>query len=194
MNFRISFVLVFLAAIVGGYVLLFELQQGPQREPDPPWFYNVHENDINHISVTYQGATQAFVKRETNWFFDDGTGEPGESVDVSRWGGIPLLLTGPRSRRLLEEQIDNPAFFGLDPPVTSIGITLRDGRQLNVLLGDSTPDGAGNYVQLEGDAPLFIVDITWGGVLNRLVTEPPVLATVPPVLAATAEAEAPEAQ
>ncbi len=173
MNFRISFVLVVLALVLGGYVIFFELQRGSEREPEPPWFYNVHENDIVRISITFQGENQTFVKREITWYFDDGTDTPEQAVDISRWGGIPLLLTGPKSRRLVEEQISDPAIYGLDPPGSYIGVLLRDGREVNILLGNLTPDGAGNYSQLEGFAPIFIIDATWGQVLNRLVTEPP---------------------
>ena len=162
--------------VLGGYVLFFELQRSPEREPEPPWFYNVHENDIVRISITHQGENQTFVKGEPyTWYFDDGTGSPAEAVDIQRWGGIPLLLTGPRSRRLLEDQISDPALYGLEPPLSYIGVLLRDGREVNVLLGNLTPDGAGNYALLEGFAPLFIVDVTWGEVLNRLVLEPPLV-------------------
>ena len=177
MNFRISFILVVLVAVVGGYVLFFELQQGEEREPEPPQFYNLEEQDIRRVVFTHQEETKAFVKREGTWYFDDAAGE---AVNMNRWSGIPLLLTGPRSRRLLEEQTGDPTLYGLDPPVTLIEITLLDGRRLSVLLGDKTPDGSANYAQLEGFAPLFAIDVTWGEVMNRLVTEPPEPEETPP--------------
>ncbi|MDP6496189.1 MAG: hypothetical protein QGI09_12520, partial [Dehalococcoidia bacterium] len=109
MNFRISFILVVLVAVVGGYVLLFELQQTEEREPEPPQFYNLDERQIQNIIFTHQEQTQTFVKREGSWYFDNATGD---AVDMNRWSGIPLLLTGPRSRRLLEEKIDDRTMYG----------------------------------------------------------------------------------
>ena len=175
MNFRITFVLAVLAVVVGGYVVFFELQKTSEREPQPLWFYNVRDDDIRRISVTYQGETEAFIKgtgEEFQWFFDDGTDT---EVDLDRWGGIPLLVTGPRSSRVLEERIDDPAAYGLEPPQTVIDVSLEDGRRISVHLGDVTPDGNGNYAQLVGFPTLFIVNVSWGEVLNRLVLEPPLL-------------------
>ena len=181
MNFRISFILIVLLAVVGGYVLIFELQRGEVREPDPPQFYNLEEQQIQSVIFTHLDETQAFVKRESTWYFDDAAGD---AVNMDRWSGIPLLLTGPRSRRLLEEQIDDLTIYGLDPPVTLIQITLMDQRQLNVLLGDLTPDGSANYALLEGTGQgfgaLFAIDVSWGDVMNRLVAEPPVPLENPP--------------
>ncbi len=96
-------------------------------------------------------------------------------MDLDRWGGIPLLVTGPRSSRVLEERIDDPAAYGLESPQTVVEVSLEDGRQIAVHLGDVTPDGNGNYAQLVGFPTLFIVNVSWGEVLNRLVLEPPIL-------------------
>ena len=175
MNFRVSFILLVLVAVVGGYVLIFELQRRPGAEPDPPFFYDVDMGDITNVSVTYQGQQEVFVKIENQWFFED-TGEP---VNMDRWGGITLLLTGPQAARVLQEQIDNPAEYGLDPPETYIIVTLEGGRQASVLLGNMTPDGISHYAQVEGYSPLYLVTSTWGSVLNRLVTEPPVILAPP---------------
>jgi len=173
-NFRITFVLAVLAVVVGGYVVLFELQKTSERETQPLWFYNVRDDDVQRISVTHQGETEAFIKgtdEAFEWFFDDGTGT---EVDLIRWGGIPLLVTGPRSSRVLEERIDNPLAYGLEPPQTVVGVSLEDGRLISVHLGDVTPDGTGHYAQMVGFPTLFIVNVGWGEVLNRLVTEPPI--------------------
>lgn len=175
MNFRISFILLVLVAVVGGYVLIFELQRVPEKSPEAPWFYDIGFEDITSISVTYGGQRQAFVLKEQGWVFED-TEKP---VNMDRWGGIVLLLSGPRSMRVVEEQIENPAEYGLDPPQTYITIGLKDGRQVSVLLGNKTPDGTSHYAQAAGSAPLFLVHSSWGDVINGLVTEPPVLIPTP---------------
>ncbi len=175
MNFRISFILLVLLAVVGGYVLIFELQRQPEKAPDTPWFYDVAFEDINSISVTYREQKQVFIQNEQEWVFED-TGEP---LDIERWSGIPFLLSGPRSVRVVQEQIDNPSDYGLDPPQSTILIGLKDGRQIGVLLGDLTPDGISHYGQTVGSAPLFLIHSSWGDIFNRLVTEPPAIIPTP---------------
>ncbi len=171
MNFRVSFILLVLLAVVGGYVLFFELQREPKVEPQPPFFYNVQEQDITGVSVTYQGQRLAFAQKDNQWVFEDS----GAPVDPNRWSGIPLLLSGPRAASVLLPQLSNAAEYGLDPPETTIAITISGGQEIDVLLGFKTPDGLSNYAQVVGFQSLLLVSASWGDVMNRLVTEPPVV-------------------
>ena len=178
MSFRITFVFAILALVVGGYVVLFELQKTTESEPKPLWFYNVRDDDIKRISITHRTAdseeTLAFTKqsgKEFKWYFDDGTGR---EVDLIRWGGIPLLVTGPRSKRVLEDTVSDLTPYGLKTPRTIVEVTLNNGRNIIVKVGDTAPDGKGSYAQLDGFSALFLIDPSWGEVLSRLVLEPPV--------------------
>ena len=169
MNYRVSFILLVLVAIVGGYVVLFQLQSSEEAEPQNPWVYDITFGDITGVKVRHLEDTQTFVKSESGWVFADS----GEPVDNDRWGGVPLLLTGPRSSRVLEEVVQDPASFGLDPPLTHIVITLRSGREIDLLIGDKTPDVGGSYVMVGGSPTLFTAPSDWTDVLTRLVIEPP---------------------
>ena len=169
MNYRVSFILVVLVAIVGGYVVLFQLQNSGEVEPQNPWVYDITFGDITGIKVTHREDTQTFIRSESGWVFADS----GEPVDNDRWGGVPLLLTGPRSSRVLEEVVQDPASFGLDPPLTHIVVALRSGREIDLFIGDKTPDVRSSYAMVGGSPPLFTVPSDWTDVLTRLVTEPP---------------------
>ena len=176
MNFRISFILVVLLVIVGGYVLFFELRRQPGESTEPPWIYNIGYEDMVSISVTHQGQAQAFINTREGWVFKD-TGQP---VDPQRWGGVILLLSGPRTARELKEPVADPAVYGLEPPESHIAVTIKDGRQLGLFLGKKTPDGASHYAQVEGSPSLFLITSSWGDVITRLATEPPAIATPTP--------------
>lgn len=169
MNYRVSFILVVLVAIVGGYVVLFQIQNRSPVEPQNPWVYDITFGDITGIQVTHRDDTQTFIRSESGWVFADS----GDSVDNDRWGGVPLLLTGPRSSRVLEEVVQDQASFGLDPPLTHIVVTLRSGQEINLLIGDKTPDLGASYVMVGGSETLFTAPADWADVLTRLVTEPP---------------------
>ena len=175
MNFRVSFILLVLVAVIAGYVLIFELQRRPDTELDPPFFYDVGVDDITNVYVTHHGQREAFAKIDDQWLFEDAR----EPVDMERWSGIPLLLTGPMAERVLMDQTDNLAEYGLDPPVTDITLTLDGGRQITVLLGHLTPDGLSNYAQVQGYSPIYLLTSTWGEVMIRLVTEPPLIVDPP---------------
>ncbi|MBI4311754.1 MAG: hypothetical protein HY681_08220 [Chloroflexi bacterium] len=169
MSFRVSFILIVLVAVVGGYVLLFELQKKPEPTVNAPWFYDVGLDEIALISVEHQGTRFTFESTPEGWVFQD-TRQP---VDLTRWSGIPLLLTGPRSSRVAAPSVENPKDYGLDPPQTVITVRLSSRQEIITLLGDVTPDGANHYAQVIGSDPLFLIPASWGNVISRLVLEPP---------------------
>ncbi len=173
MNIRLSIILLFALALVGGYFYFIELQKPPKTAPLPIWFYNTDDSNFQIISVTFQGENVTFAKdKEGRWHFGSPGGEP---VDLTRWGGITLLLRGPQSRRVLKESVDlnELALYGLERPSTVITVGMVDGNKFSVFIGDKTPDAVSHYVQMEGFPQLFLIDASWGDVLNRLVTEPP---------------------
>ena len=176
MNFRVSFVLVVLVAVVGGYVLLFELQQQPPSPAAAPWFYDVEMSALIGISVTHLGQEQVFVRRADGaWVFLDS----GEIPDPEQWTGIPLLLTGPRAIRVLDEPADDLSEYGLDPPITSVLVDIAGGIQFNFILGVNTADGSATYSRVIGSDPVFLLASSWPPLLTLLVTDPPRLTGTP---------------
>ena len=170
MSFRVSFILLVLVAIVGGYLLLFELQKRPKAEQNAPWFYDVGLEDIASIRLEHGGAAQVFISTPDGWVFQDS----GNPVDNSRWSGVPLLLTGPRSTRVAKDTVDTPAVYGLDPPQSVFTVTLKGGQSITTLLGDKTPDGQNHYAQVVGSAPLFLIPASWGDLISGLADNPPI--------------------
>ena len=97
-------------------------------------------------------------------------------MDVERWGGgIPLLLSGPGTDRVISENAteEQLAEFGLAQPQMEITLTLEDGDTLIIRIGDRTPSGDTFYVQVPNSNDVCLVDYTWYEVLKRLVKEPP---------------------
>ena len=170
-SIRTSIILVVSLAMVAGWVFFVQLNKTPEVEEEPPWFYNVDRFDMARIAIQDEGEEAVF------FFGDDGTwrldAPDGLPVGRDRWGGVVLLLTGPRSRRLLEEQPTDLAPYGLVNPLTTIEVDLKDGESINVLLGLLTPDGQNVYAQVEGFPQVFTVFSGWEESLTSLITEPP---------------------
>ena len=174
MSLRLSLVLVILACWVGiGATFAFDQLGNPQRTEQPPFFFTLSPDDLRNIAISTREDRTAFHFREADrrWYFDDLDDVP---TALYRWGGITQLLGGPRTQRELASEITDPALYGLDDPSLTINVTLRDGTQLTVEMGDLTPDGSGNYMRQGGYDELYTVDSSWGEVMTRLVEEPPV--------------------
>ncbi len=177
MNLRVTIVLVAVAIVVGAVAYINPFKDIPEFEEDSPWFFQLAEEDIETIEVVFQGDSVKFVKVDVKrylWEFEEPAGIP---PNRDRWGGITLLLSGPRTRRDLTPQkqiIEDPAEYGLDNPSTIVTVGLTQDRNIEFRLGDTTTDGLHHYGQISGFPQLFIIADSWGDVIARLVTEPPI--------------------
>ncbi len=172
MKVRSTITLIVLAVVVGVIVLVNPFKKQPEVKQDPPWFYNVTSDDISQIEITTRFSSETFIKvAPGQWHFEEPEGIP---VNNERWSGIPLLLSGPQSQRILYDSIDDPDNFGLARPTAAINVSLSNQEVLTVILGDETPDGAAHYAQMKGFPQLFLIDSSWGQVLTRIVDVPPI--------------------
>ena len=174
MNLRLSILLVLVLLIFGGTFLAIRFTGSDEAPDNRPWLYRIDENDIVHISVTYQGDSVDYERKagSPDWYILENPEIP---VFHQKWAGIPLLLGGPKVTRMLADTIDDPAEFGLAPPATTVTVTDRSGNALEFHMGDATPDTQQQYARLVGDPNLFTVPVSMAEVVNRLVTRPPYL-------------------
>ena len=177
MNLRVTIVLIAVAIVVGAVAYINPFKETLEVEEDSPWFFQLAEEDIETIEILYQGDSIRFKKVDVKrylWEFEEPAGIP---PNRDRWGGITLLLSGPRTRRDLTPQkqiIEDPAEYGLDNPTLIVTVGLTQDRTIEFRLGDKTTDGLQHYGQISGFPQLFIITNSWGDVISRLVTEPPI--------------------
>jgi hypothetical protein len=172
MNPRLTVLLVVVLLIFGGAFLAVRLTGSGEQAKFTPWLYQIDDGSIVHIEVSYQGQTVIYRKESgtENWYIDK---EPAVPVLPEKWQGTPLLLSGPKVSRVLAEKIENPASYGLEPPLTRVRVTDVGGNILEFHLGKATPDTKNQYARLAGHPALFVVPAEWAQVVNRLATEPP---------------------
>jgi hypothetical protein len=189
MNYKITLGLIGILALVIVIGVLVTTQGGrstPERVGPPrQFFYQVDDDDINKVVVTHKGQTVQFVTDSTGtWRFNDANGEP---VNLERWGGVTLLLSGPQYKRKLAAESTDLARYGLTQPSTIVTVGLKNQGDAQIKVGDQTPQGNSHYTQFRSlkessqeDPGIYLVDASWGQVIARLVTEPPRLPTPTP--------------
>jgi hypothetical protein len=176
MNLRLSILLVVVLVIFGGTFLVLRFTDSNEAKQTSPWLYRIDEGDIIGLELVYKGDPVTYYRSPASldWYIAAG---PDDKADVpvfqQRWGGTPLLLSGPRVTRPLSDTIDDPAAFGLEPPETAVTVHDRYGNKVSFHLGIATPDKENQYARLVGDDTLFTVPIEWAEVVNRLAIDPP---------------------
>jgi hypothetical protein len=172
MNLRLSVLLVVMVLIFGGTFLVIRLTDSGSPTERKPWLFRMDETTISHVQIAHAGDLVDYDKKpgSIEWNIQ---GDPDFPVFLPKWSGTPLLLSGPRVNRVLAEEIEDPAAFGLEPPETMVRVSDRVGNTFEFHLGIPTPDGANQYARLVGDTALFTVPSVWADVVNRLATDPP---------------------
>ena len=178
MNVRLSMLLVVVLALVGGSIGITLALRSEEPEILEPWLYKVNTEDIVGISVTHEGMRMDYAlmgDRGDDWVITAETAKDGEETRVfpPLWGGKPLLLSGPRCSRAVEEQIEDPGQYGLTLPVTKITVITRSGFPLAFHMGDHTPDGQDQYARLVGSDRLCTLPSAYTDVVAKMATEPP---------------------
>lgn len=171
MNPRLTVLLVAVLLIFGGAFLALRLTGSSEEAKFTPWLYRVDDGSIVNIEVTHGGQTVNYARDPGtgDWYID---GKPAVPVSA-KWQGTPLLLSGPKVSRVLAEQMENPASYGLEPPLTRARVTDGSGTIVEFHLGKATPDTTNQYARLAGHPALFAVPAAWADAVNRLATEPP---------------------
>ena len=175
MNVRLTILMVVVVAIAGGAWAIIEftdiVSRGEVKE-EKPWLYSIDEGTISYIQVTHGGKSAEYARDagSLQWMI---LGDPDYPVFQQKWGGTPLLLSGPRVNRGLRETITNPSEYGLDPPESIVRVSDWAGNTFEFHMGIPTPDGANQYTRLVGDDALFTVPSVWADVINRLALDPP---------------------
>ena len=178
MNLRLSILLVVVLLIFGGAFLVVRLTGSEATTDKRPWLYRMDEASIVHIAVSHGGNTVNYDRQpgSGDWYIQGNEqGEPDILVFNPKFGGTPLLVSGPKVSRVLKASIKNPAGFGLEPPQTRVQVTDRAGNMVEFHMGGPTPDLDQQYAILVGNPGLFTLPKAWADVINRLALEPPYL-------------------
>lgn len=176
MKLRSILVLLAVGLALAGYFYYSNIPKSapPGKTTAPTW--RIEETELRRITIRLpqEDKSVAFARdgEEGPWRFDDPAQTP---VNRDRWGGIPLLLQGPQSERIIARSVgrDKLAAFGLVEPRMSIALTLRGGRVLDITIGDAVPDSSAFYLRVPNTSDVAVVDYSWYQVFERLVREPP---------------------
>ena len=175
MNVRLTILLAVMAVMIGATWAIIEFTDvvfRPEPDTDEPWLFRIDETEITFIEVIHDGQNAKYERDSGShqWMIK---GDPDVPVFQQKWGGTPLLLSGPRVNRGLKETIDDAAQYGLDPPESIVRVADWAGNTFEFHMGIPTPDGSNQYARLVGDEALFTVPSVWADVVNRLALEPP---------------------
>lgn len=149
---------VVLALIAGVYAYI-EIQGVGEPEPMVDDRIRILEFDVEEISkmtLKSQDKTLTLLREGESWIAD----YPYPIVlNIRNVEDIAYSFTGLSAEEVVHESPEDLSAFGLDKPSVEASVTLLDGREYTVYLGNRTPVGTMFYLMKEGDPRVFTV---WG--------------------------------
>ena len=130
MSYKLTLILAGILILLAGVVFYFHLTLPGQKQKERPEIWSIDGEKIYHITIRlpHQKKTIAFFQdKDEHWRFDDETRHP---VDPKRWGGIVILVSGPKSKRLIAEKVEDLEEYGLTDPQMVVILGLEDEKIL----------------------------------------------------------------
>jgi uncharacterized protein DUF4340 len=157
MRWQTSVVLAVLLAAVGVFYYVYDVRMAPDREKAEGRkgrVFNAETADVTQL--TLKRPTESIeLKRE-----NDGWQMSAPLRARADRGPVEEVITNALTSKIDREIAaapTSPAEFGLDKPAAELTMTLKDGKQLGLLLGAKSPTGVWVYAQERGKPNVFVI-------------------------------------
>jgi hypothetical protein len=191
MKFRNTLILIGVLLLIAGYVYFFELnkEEEPSAEDLATVVFDVDVEQVLAVQV-HEGdgssVVVARVARESGqpWQIEVPVAEPAYDTKVTN---TAQRLAELEATRMLEESPSDPAVYGLTEPRWTFVMTLADGSERTLIVGDQNPTKSGYYVRRGGESPVYLVGTSVIRDISGWATTPPEIPTPTPVPTDTPE-------
>lgn len=174
--YRSALAMVAIFMVLGVGVWLLQTRNPAAPEGAPKYALSVPAGDVRRIDVTAGGGSTAFERLDpVGWKFAD----TGVQADTSRVDSVVNRLAMLRSNSKVLDQVPDRAAYGLEPPLASALLTMKDGTSHRILIGKETVNNANYYAVAEDNGVLYTINTLIVGDVQKLVTDPPVPTPTP---------------
>ncbi len=192
MDFRVTIGLLVVLAALGGY---FFFTGGTTPAPvgvdatataqqaSRVTVLDITPSDITSVTLApLQGDTVTVARDDDGWQVTAPTTAAADANRIDSALGELGDLTAQRTVTPADDS--DAAAFGLDEPLYTITLARAAGDDVTLLVGSNNPSNTASYVQVQGDATIYLIENVRLSGVQQWATTPPVaptpLPTVPP--------------
>lgn len=153
---QLIILIVLCVLCVGGYFLIKNAEFKTEEKTDTTetvYITDFAEEDVVEILVEGDNSLH-FVKEDDTWYFADDKETP---VDQDSVNAIVQNVNNVSTTEEIIESPENLSDYGLETPHNTAAITLSDGATVIIKCGDKNELVSKSYVQIEGDANVYLV-------------------------------------
>lgn len=139
---------------IGGFWYASSKDFFQEAKDEPKSLLTLKQEDVQGLIVKTEGQEIQLNRTANGWDMQKPAAAPINSNLVDSWlDGLGLVT----STKLVEEQATNLAEYGLDKPVGTYEVTMKDGSKKGLLVGTALPIEGFSYVQVEGAPAVYQV-------------------------------------
>lgn len=178
---RTTLILILLALGLGGFVYFYEIQGKTQREEvktQQQQIFSFTENDIQSLTIKTKDISLSLQRNTeseaSEWLLTSPTTEPANDAIVAY---LTDLLVKGQSDRTLSTPANQREEFGLNQPLATININLKNQKTHQLILGKSNFNGTFLYAQADsatqenGTINVLLVSTNFENAVNRELSE-----------------------
>ncbi|KRE73538.1 DUF4340 domain-containing protein [Paenibacillus sp. Soil750] len=139
---------------IGGFWFASSKDFFQEKKDEPKSLLILKQEDVKAVTVKTEEEQIELSRTTTGWDMQKPAAAPINSNQVDSWLDMLGLVT---STKLVEDQATNLAEYGLDKPVGTYEVTLKDGSKQGLLVGTALPIEGFSYVQVEGSSAVYQV-------------------------------------
>ncbi|AFZ44531.1 hypothetical protein PCC7418_2383 [Halothece sp. PCC 7418] len=176
---KTTLVLVLIAFGLGGYVYFYEMGSPSPEETvtaSQKSVFNFEEEDVQRLVIEKEsGQTLEFIRLETtasNWRMKQPEGTPAAESSIVFLLDLLVKTRSPKTFNVEQNQLES---YGLNNPLATIDIELKDQTKHQVILGNPTFDNEQIYAQINPEkndtTEIFILPINFRDAIERSLSE-----------------------
>jgi hypothetical protein len=122
----------------------------------PPRILTLHDADITKVELRKKDGGEVILVRGGSGKWQIAAQKP-IHADQDAVSSMLSTLSALNAERLIEDKAANLSQYGLTEPALEVGLTEKDGKTQELLVGDDTPTGSAVYAKLGGDPRVFSI-------------------------------------
>jgi uncharacterized protein DUF4340 len=155
---RLLAVSVLLAILAGLFWWLNKREASATKPPVTPAttkIVDLAQDQIQSLTIEKTGSEPIELKRAGGkWSI---TGPKALPADQDAVSSLLSTFTSLNADKILEDKPASVEQYGLTKPLLSVTATKKDGKTVELLVGDETPTNSGSYAKLAGEPRVFLV-------------------------------------
>jgi hypothetical protein len=158
MRFRGTLILLVICAAFGSYLYFYEIKGGEKREKakqEENRVWTLDSAAIQQIDLTTASSTVAVARTgDKEWKI---TAPRTLDADADGLNSIARSAADISREGVIETDTSDLARFGLQPPQVNLKLKTKEGKEYNILFGNTNPTGSSTYATVGGKNEVFLV-------------------------------------